>query len=92
MATERLHVIVKGYVQGVFFRAHAQAEARKHNLSGWVRNRGDGSVEIVAEGEKKDLDRFKEWARQGPSSARVTAVKVSYEPPTGEFTGFSIRY
>ncbi|MBI4971427.1 MAG: acylphosphatase [Candidatus Omnitrophica bacterium] len=92
MAQERLRLVISGYVQGVFFRAHADSEAKKLGLKGWVRNRADGTVEIVAEGERKALDRLKEWAHHGPPSARVTDVKVNYEPPTDEFENFSVRY
>jgi len=92
MARERIRLIVIGYVQGVFFRAYTVDEAKKWNLTGWVRNRADGSVEVVAEGERKNLDRLKEWCRQGPPSARVTDVKVNYEPATNEFDSFKVRY
>ncbi len=92
MTEQRMRLIIIGYVQGVFFRAHAETEAKKHGLKGWVRNKADGSVEVVAEGERKNLDRLKEWCSQGPPSARVTDMKVNFEPPTGEFKTFSIKY
>ena len=92
MAQERMRLMIKGYVQGVFFRAYAETEAKKHSLKGWVRNTADGSVEIIAEGERKDLDRMSEWCHHGPPSARVTEVKVNFEPPTGEFKTFTVKY
>ena len=92
MPQERLRLVISGYVQGVFFRAYADSEAKRLGLTGWVRNRADGSVEIVAEGERKALDRLKEWAQHGPPAARVTGVKANYEPPTDGFENFSVRY
>jgi len=58
MGQKRIHLVVHGRVQGVYFRATAQREARQHGLSGWVKNRGDGAVEIVAEGEEDDVKDF----------------------------------
>ncbi|MBI4398210.1 MAG: acylphosphatase [Candidatus Omnitrophica bacterium] len=88
----RMRIKVTGYVQGVAFRAYAERVARQHHLTGWVRNLSDGSVEIVAEGEKKNLLRLKDWAERGPSLARVSRISVSEEPATGEVSDFSIRY
>lgn len=92
MANQRMRLIISGYVQGVFFRAYTVEEAKKWNLTGWVRNRAEGSVEVVAEGERKNLDRLKEWCQHGPPSARVTDVKVNYEPVSHEFDGFKVHY
>ncbi|MBW2225118.1 MAG: acylphosphatase [Deltaproteobacteria bacterium] len=58
MGQKRIHLVVRGRVQGVYFRATAQREARQHGLSGWVKNRPDGSVEVVAEGEEDDSPTF----------------------------------
>jgi acylphosphatase len=90
MGQKRIHLVVHGRVQGVYFRATAQREARQHGLSGWVKNRTDGSVEIVAEGEEDDVKDFLTWAQTGPSTARVDDVDVRWRSYTGEFTDFRI--
>ncbi len=89
--TKRVHVLVSGRVQGVFFRAHTQEKARSLGLSGWVRNLPDGRVEIVAEGEEGKIDDFLSWVRVGPSAARVEGVQEDWSTPQGE-QGFRIRY
>jgi acylphosphatase len=88
----RVHVIVHGRVQGVYFRASARDRARQLSLSGWVRNRADGSVEIIAEGEKTQLEQFAVWCHGGPPGAVVTDINVEWQEATGEFTGFFVRY
>ncbi len=90
MGQKRIHLFVRGRVQGVYFRATAQREARQHGLSGWVKNRLDGSVEIVAEGEEDDVKDFLSWAHAGPSTARVDDVEVRWRSYTGEYTDFRI--
>jgi acylphosphatase len=90
MGQKRIHLVVRGRVQGVYFRATAQREARQHGLSGWVKNRTDGSVEIVAEGEEDDVKDFLTWAQTGPSTARVDDLDVRWRSYTGEFTDFRI--
>jgi len=79
--------VVLGRVQGVFFRAGTRDQARRLGLSGWVRNRADGSVELVACGEETGLARLAEWLRHGPPSARVDAVEVSVadDPALSDF-------
>ena len=89
---ERLHLKIAGCVQGVFFRAHTEETARSLGLAGWVRNTEDGEVETVAEGERQQLEDFLDWCRRGPPSARVTNVEERWEPATGEFAQFSIKY
>ncbi|NYZ77166.1 acylphosphatase [Candidatus Micrarchaeota archaeon] len=87
----RIRIFVYGDVQGVFFRSNSVSEANGLGLSGWVRNRSDGSVEIVAEGEKEKLEELLSWCRKGPGAARVDEVKYGWEKPAGEFSGFSAR-
>lgn len=70
----RLHVLVRGRVQGVGFRWYAREAARDLGLAGWVRNQPDGSVEIVAEGEPALLERLRARLRTGPSGASVTSL------------------
>ena len=88
----RARVFVGGRVQGVFFRFETRRLARSLGVGGWVRNRGDGRVEAVFEGEKEDVEEMIEFCRRGPSGARVTDVEVRWEEPTGEFEGFNMRY
>lgn len=90
--TRRIHLGIRGHVQGVFFRASTQRRARELGLAGWVRNRPDGSVEAVAEGPPEGLERLVEFCRQGPPAARVDEVDVRHEDPTGELDGFRVRY
>jgi acylphosphatase len=89
---ERLHVLISGDVQGVFFRAGAQDEARRLGLAGWVRNVPDGSVEMVAEGGRDALERLLGWCGHGPAGAAVSDVKSMWLAATGEFADFRIRY
>ena len=88
----RARVLVGGRVQGVFFRFETWELARGLGVAGWVRNRRDGRVEAVFEGEREDVERLIEFCRRGPSGARVTSVEVRWEEPTGEFEGFKVRY
>lgn len=92
MPKVRVHVYVRGWVQGVFFRSEIQDEAMKHDVYGWVRNLPDGRVEAVFEGEKDKVDRLVEFCRRGPPGARVTQVEVSWGDYKGEFRDFRIRY
>lgn len=87
---KQVHCVVMGRVQGVFFRATTQREARRLALTGWVRNRPDGSVEVVAEGDDDTLRDFVGWVQRGPSSARVDRVETRWRSYTGDFTDFRI--
>jgi acylphosphatase len=83
MAQVARHVRAIGRVQGVFFRAWAQGEARELGVSGWIRNCDDGSVEAHLEGEANDVERMIERLRRGPSSAQVEEVVVDEAAPEG---------
>lgn len=87
----RLHAIVRGIVQGVNFRYYTRREAQRLLLTGWVRNRSDGTVEVVAEGPRAHLDRLLDFLHAGPPMAHVTGVEATWHPATGEFTAFEIR-
>ncbi len=91
MDNSRVHIIVHGRVQGVFFRADTLEIAENLSISGWARNNPDGSLEIMAEGKRDDLRELIRWCKKGPSVARVEKVETSWEHPTGEFRGFEIR-
>ena len=86
----RVRLRIEGSVQGVFFRASAQDQARRLGLKGWVRNCPDGSVEIVAEGDRKNIDELIAWCRHGPAGAQVQDVQVQWQEPKGEFSAFRI--
>jgi acylphosphatase len=86
------HVLVSGEVQGVFFRQETKRSAEDLNVKGWVRNRPNGSVEAVFEGEEKDVQAMVEFCRHGPPGAFVTDVKLTWEPYAAEFNNFRIRY
>ncbi len=88
----RVHIWVKGFVQGVGFRAHVEYEARQiGELTGWVRNVGYDTVEAIAEGEREKVESFIEKVKQGPRMSRVDDAKVEWEDATGEFREFGVR-
>jgi acylphosphatase len=86
----RVRVVISGQVQGVFFRQSTHQMASDLGLAGWVRNRPDGRVEAVFEGEKGAVDKAVAWCHEGPPWATVTEVEVTDEQPEGE-DGFRIR-
>lgn len=88
---KRLHVYIEGRVQGVGFRAFVQREALKLGLTGWVRNRWEGSVETLAEGVQGDLDAFLVSLRRGPAGSNVSNIRTSWGEAAGEFKSFQIR-
>ena len=92
MAQEtRAHLLISGRVQGVFFRRFAQQKAKELGIAGWARNLIDGGVEIMAEGEKENIERFIDWCKSGPPLAKVKDIKVSYEKYVGEWKDFELR-
>lgn len=88
---QRLHAIVSGRVQGVNFRYYTMLAASEIGVTGWVRNRIEGTVEVTAEGPRPKLERLVLYLYRGPSSARVEDVDVEWDEATGEFEGFTIR-
>ena len=86
----RAHVLVRGRVQGVFFRSDTRDRARSLGLSGWVRNNPDGTVEAVFEGPSERVESMVRWCGRGPRDAQVAGVDVRWEEPSGE-KGFSVR-
>jgi acylphosphatase len=87
----RIRLRIEGRVQGVFFRVSAAEQATQLGVTGWVRNLADGSVEVLAEGDKKALDALSAWCRQGPPHARVECVQVQSEEFKNEFPNFRVR-
>jgi acylphosphatase len=86
---KRALVVVRGSVQGVFFRVETRDRARSLGLAGWVRNAPDGTVEAAFEGDDKRVESMVEWSRRGPAGARVEGVEVTGVEREGE-DGFSI--
>jgi acylphosphatase len=86
---ERRHVLVYGFVQGVGFRFAVERCARSRHVSGWVRNRPDGAVEAVFEGERESVEALVAFCREGPRGARVERVDVEPESLEG-LTGFRV--
>jgi len=87
----RVRLVVFGDVHGVGFRYAARDAACDLNLSGWVCNLSDGSVEIVAQGSPESVAQLTAWAHRGPAHARVSEVVVERQAPQAGSTGFSIR-
>jgi acylphosphatase len=85
----RRRVVVHGHVQGVFFRDSTRRLAEREGVAGWVRNRADGAVEAVFEGEPDAVERLLRFAREGPRGAEVERVDVAEEEPEG-LRGFDV--
>ncbi len=81
MTRVRRHLVVRGFVQGVGFRWTAAHEAQRLGVAGWVRNRADGAVEAVVEGDEPAVDAFVGWARHGPRGASVSSLEVTAQEP-----------
>ncbi len=86
----RARILIRGLVQGVFFRREVTDVARRLGITGWVRNLSDGRVEALAEGEKVKVDELVRFCYSGPPGARVKGVNVEWLDYTGEFRGFRI--
>ena len=91
MARRRVLARISGRVQGVGFRFFARETANEFGITGYVRNLPDASLEVVAEGEEDVLKEFLEMLRDGPRSARVTDIQVSWGPPSDEYDLFSVQ-
>lgn len=91
-AKSRVQMIIRGRVQGVYYRASAANEARRLGLTGWVMNRRNGAVEIVAEGPPAQLEELIAWCRQGPPGARVDHIDLERQDFCAEFADFRIRH
>ena len=87
----RLHATIEGRVQGVGYRYFVEENAIVLGLTGWVRNRWNGSVETIAESDRQSLEKFLAALRRGPRASSVIGVNVQWLDATGEFTRFSIR-
>ena len=92
MNSKRVHLLIKGRVQGVYFRQTMMETAEKNNVLGWVQNLPDNRVEAILEGNDSNIDAVIEWAHFGPAGAIVDELKIAEEKYIGEFTDFEIRY
>ena len=90
MGLKQVQLFVRGRVQGVYFRASSQREAKRLGLTGWVKNRSDGGVEVLAEGEEDELKELIAWAHRGPSASRVERVDVRWRSFSGDYPDFRI--
>lgn len=89
---ERVRAIVTGRVQGVGFRDYVERRATALDLRGAVRNRPDGTVEVIAEGDRAQLDELLGQLQEGPPMAAVDGVNVERGQPTGDYADFRITY
>jgi len=89
MPKQCIHYFIEGKVQGVWFRASAQEQARALSITGWAKNLTDGRVEITACGEQPAIEAFQDWLNQGPPNANVTSV-TQEEAPLEEFEDFEV--
>jgi len=88
-----VQIVIYGQVQGVFFRAFTSQRARELGLTGYVRNLPDWhSVEVNAEGERKQLEKLIDYLKVGPPAAQVTRVVTNWSEYTGSYPGFNVRY
>ncbi|MBN1485030.1 MAG: acylphosphatase [Chloroflexia bacterium] len=92
MAAKRVHLWIRGRVQGVSFRYYTRRQARALGLSGWVKNLPDGRVEVVAEGDEAVLQELVDWCHQGPPAAHVAQVQVRWESYVGGLSEFGIAW
>ena len=92
MSSHRLHAQISGRVQGVYFRDTTQREATRLELTGWVKNKADGSVEVLAEGPQPQLETLLQFLNVGPTHARVEKVVTNWLAATGEFTAFEVKW
>jgi acylphosphatase len=88
----RAEVVIRGRVQGVWFRGTTCEMAESLGLTGWVKNRWDGTVEAVFEGPRSKVQQMVAWCHRGPRLAQVESVAVEWKKATGEFAGFRVAH
>ena len=88
MLVKTLRLVIHGRVQGVFFRDSMRGEAQRLGISGWVRNRGDGTVEAAVQGEAAAVDAIVQWAHRSPQHARVERVDIAQDD--GNYNFFKV--
>ena len=88
----RIRAKFYGRVQGVFFRANTKEKASELNLNGWVKNKEDGSVEMVVDGEEDSIQALLNWCKKGPGISRIDRINILKENKKGKFSGFEILH
>ncbi len=88
----RVHAIISGLVQGVFFRMETKHAADGFGVTGWVRNLADGTVEAVFEGTRSQVEAIVAWCRKGPPHARVDDIRIDWQEYRGEFSEFRVTH
>jgi len=89
---QQLYLKISGSVQGVSFRYYTKEAADTLALSGWVKNLADGTLEILAQGSRENLEKFLEWCQGGPTSAQIEKLDKEWQKPEKKFDSFEIRY
>ena len=84
------HLVIHGRVQGVYFRDSMRQLARRNGVTGWVRNRSDGSVEAIVQGKLDAVETIIKWAHRGPDAAKVIGVHI--EEAQGQFDSFDLLF
>ena len=92
MGKKRVRLIIEGRVQGVWFRDSTRRQAVRLGVSGWVRNRPDGTVEVLAKGPEDQVQKLVAWCHHGPTAARVSHVHEYPDAGVGEFDAFDIAF
>jgi acylphosphatase len=88
----RAHILVGGIVQGVFFRFNTLRKAMEFGVTGWVKNRKDGRVEVLCEGPENNVKLMIEWCTKGPEGSFVSTTEIIWAEYVGEFETFQITY
>ncbi len=86
------HLIITGYVQGVGYRQFVKTHAKRLGLTGWVQNLPDGSVEVLVQGEKEDIENLIKECRKGPFLAQVKDIKIEWQDIKNRFSDFQIYH
>lgn len=86
----RVHIFIRGKVQGVYYRQNTLQKAQELGIFGWVRNLSDGRVEAIMEGSKINIEKMLAWCKEGPVGANVEDVEIIYEEYKNEFSTFDI--
>ncbi|MDA1196458.1 MAG: acylphosphatase [Nanoarchaeota archaeon] len=89
---KRLHLIIKGKVQGVFYRHNTVKQGHKLGIKGFVRNLPNGDVEVIAEGPEDKLKQLCEWCKKGPDNAEVDEVQEKWQEPYNDYVSFETRH
>lgn len=92
MDQKTIHVIIEGKVQGVFFREYTRREAVKAGVTGWVRNKSDGTVEAIVSGPSSKVEHMQKWFAEGSPHSTVLHVSVETINPSDTFQDFTIRF